>query len=139
METCSEDRVQFLKSKPYWTSTHDKMLEHLQSLYPGTCVVAMPSDVHLKPYIKSPAKPIVSTAKNTLFPDLGHGSCGNCHMNVDVMLTMGMVKEGHFGYALSEDGLWREHSWGMLNGHIVETTCSRLAYVSLKNLMNQTL
>jgi hypothetical protein len=32
------------------------------------------------------------------------------------------------GYGLSEDGLWREHYWGMKDDHIVETTASRVAY-----------
>ena len=32
------------------------------------------------------------------------------------------------GYGLSEDGLWREHYWGMKDNHIVETTISRIGY-----------
>lgn len=36
------------------------------------------------------------------------------------------------GYALSSDGLWRQHSWGLLNGRIVETTIERVAYYGLE-------
>jgi len=35
------------------------------------------------------------------------------------------------GYALSPDGLWRQHSWGVLRGRIVETTIERIAYYGL--------
>lgn len=44
------------------------------------------------------------------------------------------ARKGHYqvieGYALSLDGLWRHHFWLMdrKDGHIVETTESRLAY-----------
>lgn len=36
------------------------------------------------------------------------------------------------GYALSSDGLWRQHSWGLENGQIVETTIERVAYYGLE-------
>ena len=33
------------------------------------------------------------------------------------------------GYALSDDGLWRQHSWGLLtDDRVVETTVARLRY-----------
>src|SRR3954453_21146479 len=36
------------------------------------------------------------------------------------------------GYALSDDGLWRQHSWGVKeDGTIVETTVVRLKYFGL--------
>ena len=35
------------------------------------------------------------------------------------------------GYALSEDGLWRQHSWGILRESIFETTVSRLKYFGI--------
>jgi hypothetical protein len=37
------------------------------------------------------------------------------------------------GYALSEDGLWRQHSWGLReDGGVVETTSGREMYVGLR-------
>ena len=33
-----------------------------------------------------------------------------------------------YGYALSGDGLWREHSWLLADKAVVETTESRLLY-----------
>jgi len=55
---------------------------------------------------------------------------GRCHENVaemwvDKKYDLTAVATG---YALSEDGLWRQHSWGIRNGEIVETTAPRLKY-----------
>lgn len=35
------------------------------------------------------------------------------------------------GYSLSDDGLWREHSWGLRREGILETTVSRVKYFGL--------
>ena len=35
------------------------------------------------------------------------------------------------GYALSEDGLWRQHSWGVLRDGLLETTAIRSMYFGL--------
>jgi hypothetical protein len=35
------------------------------------------------------------------------------------------------GYALSEDGLWRQHSWGILRDGVLETTEARLKYFGI--------
>jgi hypothetical protein len=32
------------------------------------------------------------------------------------------------GYSLSDDGLWRQHSWGLRREGILETTVSRVKY-----------
>ena len=55
---------------------------------------------------------------------------GHCHENVaELWLSRerGLTAIGT-GYALSEDGLWRQHSWGMRDDQIVETTSERLKY-----------
>ena len=35
------------------------------------------------------------------------------------------------GYALSEDALWRQHSWGILPDGVLETTATRLKYFGI--------
>ena len=35
------------------------------------------------------------------------------------------------GYALSDDGLWRQHSWGVRRSGILETTQVRVAYFGI--------
>jgi hypothetical protein len=53
-----------------------------------------------------------------------------CHENVS---ELWMDKEAGLsgigtGYALSEDGLWRQHSWGLQQEQIIETTAARSIY-----------
>jgi hypothetical protein len=57
----------------------------------------------------------------------------SCHQNVSLLWKdrkLGMVGIGT-GYALSDDGLWRRHSWGVLREGIVETTDNRVKYFGL--------
>jgi hypothetical protein len=57
----------------------------------------------------------------------------SCHENVSVLWrkrrfgTVGIAT----GYALSEDGLWRQHTWGLLRDGILETTATRLVYFGI--------
>ncbi len=36
------------------------------------------------------------------------------------------------GYALSADGIWRQHSWGLDGGRVIETTCERKLYYGVE-------
>jgi hypothetical protein len=57
----------------------------------------------------------------------------SCHRNVaSVWLRkeFGIVGIAT-GYALSDDGLWRQHSWGILRNGVLETTQERLKYFGL--------
>lgn len=74
--------------------------------------------------------------RGRLFPTGGTrfvlGGEGECHSNVAKMLKfgspVGYIKrplEGvqvATGWALNEGGTWVKHSWGVLNGRIIETT-----------------
>ena len=54
----------------------------------------------------------------------------SCHRNVAAVWTkkkFGIVGIAT-GYALSDDGLWRQHSWGILRDGVLETTEKRLKY-----------
>jgi hypothetical protein len=57
----------------------------------------------------------------------------SCHQNVaSVWATkrFGIVGIAT-GYALSEDGLWRQHTWGILRDAVLETTETRLKYFGI--------
>jgi hypothetical protein len=56
------------------------------------------------------------------------GARNDCHRNTAKLWRAGKLDAICLGYGLSEDGLWREHYWGMKDDHIVETTVSRVAY-----------
>jgi hypothetical protein len=56
-----------------------------------------------------------------------------CHQNVAAIWKVrheGMVGIAT-GYALSQDGLWRQHSWAILRGGILETTVERQLYFGI--------
>jgi hypothetical protein len=57
----------------------------------------------------------------------------SCHQNV-----AGIWRTRRFGivgvatgYALSDDGLWRQHSWGVLANGVLETTEERIKYFGI--------
>ncbi len=58
-----------------------------------------------------------------------------CHHNVALLWEQrkkrSKLKAIATGYALSEGGMWRPHSWGLTPTHIVETTVGRLRYFGL--------
>src|SRR5215468_7774100 len=49
---------------------------------------------------------------------------GYCHENVAELWSEHKTGLGGIGtgYALSSDGLWRQHSWGVSEGRVIETT-----------------
>lgn len=65
--------------------------------------------------------------------DMMKGERGQCHRNTcylwDANKERVLIATG---YALSEDGMWRQHSWGIhvrpRVNRIVETTVKRIAY-----------
>ena len=61
------------------------------------------------------------------------GQDNDCHANVAGLWVRGQVAAIGTGYALSEDGLWRQHSWGLReSGVVVETTYQRVRYVGIQ-------
>jgi hypothetical protein len=57
----------------------------------------------------------------------------SCHQNVASLWRgrkFGIVGIAT-GYALSEDGLWRQHSWGVLRDGVLETTETRAKYFGI--------
>ena len=57
----------------------------------------------------------------------------SCHQNIAAVWRkreQGIVAIAT-GYALSEDGLWRQHSWGILRDALLETTEERSKYFGI--------
>jgi hypothetical protein len=56
-----------------------------------------------------------------------------CHQNVAAIWRRRKPKIVAIatGYALSEDGLWRQHSWGILHEGVLETTEERAKYFGI--------
>jgi hypothetical protein len=57
----------------------------------------------------------------------------SCHQNVASVWSTGDqgIVGIATGYALSNDGLWRQHSWGILRDGILETTQTRQKYFGI--------
>lgn len=51
-----------------------------------------------------------------------------CHSNVATLWDKNKSVKIVTGWALSDDGLWRQHSWALRNKTIIETTETRLKY-----------
>jgi hypothetical protein len=74
------------------------------------------------------------------------GEPNQCHTNTARLWLAGSTDDGRHqvagavtGYALSDDGLWRQHSWAVTgDGRPVETTVARVAYAGV-TLAGQTL
>lgn len=59
------------------------------------------------------------------------GAAIQCHMNTARLWEANRSEVSIVtGYALSDDGIWRQHSWGFMKGtgRVVETTEDRLLY-----------
>jgi hypothetical protein len=57
------------------------------------------------------------------------GRPSDCHGNTAALYEANMDRvQICTGYALSDDGFWRQHSWGFCNNKPVETTVARVAY-----------
>lgn len=57
----------------------------------------------------------------------------DCHDNCRELTRQDPALSWHHGYALSTDGMWREHSWCVRpDGGIVETTVERVAYYGVR-------
>jgi len=52
----------------------------------------------------------------------------HCHSNVAYLWDKNRKVKIVTGWALSDDGLWRQHSWALKNKTIIETTEVRLKY-----------
>jgi hypothetical protein len=55
-----------------------------------------------------------------------------CHDNVEILLFQKEIDMIFNGLSLSNDGIWRPHSWGVSEkeGKIIETTTPRLCYIA---------
>jgi hypothetical protein len=123
LEYPDPDRCKFLISKDWYNKDHDKMNEILQKIVPKTHIVASPQE-HFS------TEKIILTGKlltnSKMLVTMGNN---HCHDNCEILLKLKKIKNIYTGYALSPDGLWRYHSWGIDKyDKIIETTEARLLY-----------
>jgi hypothetical protein len=126
------EQITFLTSRPWWTPMHTQLNAKMNLTYPNTQIVATPND---QPFIYVLLhKPLKFTQPTPTQLTLHKMATSQCHDNVSSLLDDKRIKEKQTGYALSEDGLWRCHSWGINDkNQIVETTEARLVYACVQN------
>ena len=60
------------------------------------------------------------------------GQPNQCHHNVTYYYNQGEIDSIVTGYGLGENGIWLQHSWGLKNGKVVETTVGRIRYFGVE-------
>lgn len=120
---------------PWWLAS-SKLDAFLQDLFPGT---------HAGPWVSGYRSVIPEPAVDYLIdygefwidPVLWKMEDNRCHDNLQCLWENMEVDDVYIGYALSEGGMWRSHSWGvrMVPGddtesewEVIETTVPRLMY-----------
>lgn len=126
------DHSRKLYEMPWWTDSHTILNDKVRELFPDSQIVSNPEDLLLMTNFIANIDSIVIAIPSD---DVAMFDFKNrrCHDNVSKLLDAKLIDKDVNGFALSDDGLWRYHSWGLLaNGKIVETTCHRIAYMYLE-------
>lgn len=129
-----QKRIETLKSKPFWIDEHTQLQEQIETIIPGTHLVAVPWSIEsTRNLLKGGLLRIVTNSEDVIMNAMAQSGC---HDNCEELLRTGMIKEYYTGYALSRDRLFRYHSWGVnFDDKIVETTEERIAYVSCEKYL----
>jgi hypothetical protein len=125
-EIPDDERIDSLKSKPWFNDNDDKLNTVLNKFAPETHIVAFPH-THIEIYDKLDKCELFDINKNNI--KLIEMKTSGCHDNCDILYEKDNSIKIFSGYALSLDGLWRFHSWCIDKDNcIIETTESRLLY-----------
>ena len=114
---------------------HEVLEKQLQKYFPFTRVIPMYNIREYHDVIeKATFKITINNGNNVKMMKLVPGYC---HDNVDILFRQDKIDRKAFGFVLEIydendiDFRWREHSWGIKNGNIIETTHIRGIYVQL--------
>lgn len=64
--------------------------------------------------------------------EICEGRPNACHMNTAALWAVKAGVRIVTGYALTDDGMWRPHTWGMRARNIIETTFERTPYFGVQ-------
>lgn len=122
-----EEQIQFLLSKPYFRNIHTKLNHFFQEYDPKTYIVPTPEEHIDLEQLLNEGK--FFSDHKTVFKQM---RANRCHDNCDILLHLNIIHSVCTGFALSDDGLWRYHSWGLDHENkVVETTAKRLMYFGI--------
>lgn len=119
------EHIEELKSRSWWFEIHNRFQAFLDIYFPTTHLVAMP-DIHSIIALILSNTVMIPNSKYKINPMQN----SHCHDNVEVLYKKEPKLKIYSGYALSEDRLWRHHSWCVdENDNIIETTIARVIYI----------
>ena len=125
-----EERCNFLKTRPWWKNDNNILNTYLSSIIKGSYLVSVPGDEGNCTNLISLKNILIRIPKQNEIKMIEMEQ-SQCHDNCMSLLAIRKAKEQHSGYALSDDGLWRHHSWCIDDdGNIIETTKIRLIYIT---------
>lgn len=123
----TKEHIKWLTTRPWYKPIHNQINTLLQSIMPNTHIVAIPS-VHIS------LEFLLSNGRlynnKVVFVKM---KSSHCHDNCDDLLEKGDIHSICCGFALSDDGLWRFHSWGLTKDNTLVETCTiRLMYFGIE-------
>lgn len=121
----SKSRCKWLKARSWYTPTHEKINARLNEFVPNTQVCASVVE-HVDIYSRWYECKLFDSAQTDIM--VVQMEEGGCHDNCELLFAENRISTIYVGYALSEDGVWRYHSWGINDDTIVETCSARLMY-----------
>lgn len=124
----TNEHMSLLKNKPWWNPIFENFQIFIESKFPGTHIVGIPSiDANFSIFkVDTFFVPNITTKLHIM-------EQSECHANCEALYQKNKTHKIYTGYALSKDGLWRNHSWIITkNGSIIETTELRVLYLGYK-------
>lgn len=135
-EPIEEERVQFLRTRPWYRRYHAQLQELVSEYLPGTYVVAPDDDedyVDTCRLLRGEGQPLLRVPEGDDEIVLMQMKRGACHHNCAQLLRRQRIAKIVSGWALDRvrsEPLWRYHSWGVdTQGRIVETSVPMQVYV----------
>jgi hypothetical protein len=103
---------------------YHRLARHLDDLVPGTLLVPSPGspDTEMDRLVDD------GTLTDGSLAVLEPMGARKCHRNAALLWDERPGTGIGTGYCLDGDGLWRQHSWAVTDGTVVETTSPRAAY-----------
>lgn len=131
LQKLSPDEIKFFQTRPWTKPIHQEFQEWLNKHFPNTYIVPFPDDYSvIALYVMNEIFSPILGNKIILKPIIA----SNCHDNCEVLQKSNSNLVSYYGYALSEDSRWRNHSWLVdSEGNIIETTQKRWIYIGYKN------
>ena len=126
----NKEHIEWLEKKNWWNGIHTKFQKYLSKLVPYTHLVPKPcADDDMRRILGGRGQMRIVYDNDDIIVNVMEEY--ECHSNSKKLMKQGKIKQLHIGYALSTNGLWYQHSWGIdFDNKIVETTEQRIVYLT---------